>query len=138
MTCSFFTESSPCGKVKENSTILPLLKCNDDMTSHLMSLGTGLKRGRVGEVIIEEWSLILNRSGHIITDSETYSAMTVCPKHRREFTYDWPGRKRNTCSYPTHSGQLKKLKTIRRVNLEMSREIFVQHHVCVPLGSGKS
>lgn len=98
MNCSFFKESSPCGSFRDSSTILPLLQCNDDMTSHLMSLRTGLKRGRVGKVDIEEWSLILNRSGNFEVESTTYNAMTICPKHRRDFTHDWPWRKRNTCA----------------------------------------
>ncbi|KXJ05912.1 hypothetical protein AC249_AIPGENE28663 [Exaiptasia diaphana] len=61
--------------------------------------------------------------------------MTICPKHRREFTLDWLGRKSTSCSYPSHSGKIQQMKTPRRVNLEMSKEIFAKYQVSVPVGS---
>ena len=48
--------------------------------------------------------------------------MTICPKHRRELTVDWRGRKSSTCSYPSHKGQRKQVKDPRRVNYAMSKE----------------
>ena len=39
MNCSFGSEDSVCGPFGANSTILPLVKCEEDMTSHLISLG---------------------------------------------------------------------------------------------------
>ena len=46
MNCSFGSEDSVCGPFGTNSTILPLVKCEEDMTSHLISLGVSSKRGR--------------------------------------------------------------------------------------------
>lgn len=137
MNCSFFVEISPCGPFRENSTIVPLLQCNEDMTSHLISLGTTSKRGRQSKTAIDEWRLILNRSGYVGHDAESSGSLTICPKHRRDFTFDWPGRKSITCSHPYHKGQRKQLRTVRRVNLQMSEEIFARYHVSVPVGSGK-
>ena len=137
MNCSFFVESSPCGPFRENSKIVPLLQCNEDMTSHLISLGTTSKRGRQSKTAIDEWRLILNRSGCAGHDAETSRSMTICSKHRRHFTFDWPGHKSITCSYPNHKGQRKQLKTVRRVNLQMSEEIFARYQISVPVGSGK-
>ena len=137
MNCSFFVESSPCGSFKENSTIVPLLQCNEDMTSHLISPGTSLKRGCQSKTAIDEWRLILNRSGYVGHDAESSRSITICPKHRRDFTFDWPGRKSITCSHRCHKGRRKQLRTVRRVNLQMSEEIFNRYQVSVPIGSGK-
>ena len=63
--------------------------------------------------------------------------MTICPKHKRDFTFDWQGRKSITCSHPCHKGRRKQLWTVRRVNLQMSEEIFNRYQVSVPIGSGK-
>ena len=137
MNCSFFAKSSPCGSFKENSTIVPLLQCNEDMTSHLISLGTSSKRGRQSKTAIDKWRLILNRSGYVGHDAESSRSMTICSKHRRDFTFDWPGRKSITCSHPCHKGRRKQLRTVRRVNLQMSEEIFNRCQVSVFIGSGK-
>ncbi|CAH3022547.1 unnamed protein product [Porites evermanni] len=29
--------------------------------------------------------------------------MTICPKHKRDLTVDWRGRKSSTCCYPSHN-----------------------------------
>ena len=62
MNCSFGSEDSVCGPFEANSTILLLVKCEEDMTSHL-SLGVSSKRGRRGIPTLSESNLILNRAG---------------------------------------------------------------------------
>ena len=63
MNCSFSSEDSVCGPFRANSTILPLVKCEEDMTSHLISLGVSSKRGRRSIPTLSESNLILNRAG---------------------------------------------------------------------------
>ena len=46
MNRSFGSEDSVCGLFGANSTILLSVKCEDDMTFHLISLGVSSKRGR--------------------------------------------------------------------------------------------
>ena len=135
MSCSFVSNESICGPFKEESTIIPLSSCTSDIRDHLRStLGVSVKRSAEDESVLSEIDLILNRSGQFRAD---HSKMTVCPKHRRELTIDWPGRKRNTCTYPSHKGPRKHLKTLRRVNSSMSMEIYNRFDQLVPIGSGK-
>ena len=137
--CSFGSnQDSICGSFGNNFTILPVTKCEEDMSSHLISLGVSWKRGRRStEAKISELDLILNRAGFFGLEANAVAAMTICPKHRRELTLDWPGRKSTTCSHPYHQGLRKQMKTVRRVNASMSAEIFALHKVSVPVGSGK-
>ena len=135
MSCSFVSNESICPPFKEESTIIPLSSCTSDIRDHLRStLGVSVKRSAEDESVLSEIDLILNRSGQFRAD---HSKMTVCPKHRRELTIDWPGRKRNTCTYPSHKGPRKQLKTLRRVNSSMSMEIYNRFDQLVPIGSGK-
>ena len=67
---------------------------------------------------------------------EDRERMTVCPKHRYELTSHFQ-KLPSTCSYPTHAGETKKTKTPRRVNKQMSEEIYMWFKVPVPIGSGK-
>lgn len=138
MNCSFGSQNSPCGSFGSDSIILPLVKCDEDMSSHLISLGVSWKRGRrsIDKTVLEQ-DLILNRAGHFRIDEKQIGNMTICPKHRRELTLDWSGRKSRTCSYPSHRGQRKQMRTARRVNALMSAEIFALHQICIPIGSGK-
>ena len=102
MDCSFQLEGSLCGVSRLGTGTLPLLACKRDMTSHLVSLGISGKRGR-GKTRITESELILNRAGLFGTvNEEEIQAMTICPKHRKELTTDWPGRKGQLCCSPSH------------------------------------
>ena len=53
MNCSFSTGESSCSESGVGSTVLPLLACKRDMSSHLVSLGISGKRGR-GEAEVSE------------------------------------------------------------------------------------
>ena len=137
MDCSFHSEGSLCGVSGQGSGILLLLACKRDMTSHLVSLGVSGKRGQ-GKTGITESELILNRAGLFGTvNEEEIQAMTICPKHRKELTTDWPGRKGQLCCYPSHKGQKRQLSLPRCINAPMSAEIFLQFNVVVPIGAGK-
>ena len=136
MDCSFQSEESLCCVSGLGTGILPLLECKRDMTSHLVSLGISGKRGR-GKTRITESELILNRAGRFGTVNEDeIQAMTICPKHRKKLTTDWPGRKGQLCCYPSHKGQKRQLSLPRRINVSMSAEIFHQFNVVVPIGAG--
>ena len=138
MNCSFGSEESPCNLSSFGSIILPLIACRQDMTSHLVSLGISGKRGR-GKTEVSESQLILNRAGLFgASNDEEIQAMTICPKHRRDLTIDWPGRKGHVCCYPNHQGTKKRINLPRRVNAAMSAEIFAAFNVVVPIGSGES
>ena len=63
MNSSFGSEDSVCGPFGANSTILPLIKCEEDMTSHLISLGVSSKRGGRSIPTLSGSNLILNRAG---------------------------------------------------------------------------
>ena len=114
--CGNFADSV-CGPFGANSTILPLVKCEEDMTSHLISLGVSSKRGRRSIPTLSESNLILNRAGLFGLGLQRTGEMTICPKHRRELTVDWAGRKSSTCSYPSHRGPRKQMKNVRRINI---------------------
>ena len=104
------------------------------MSLHFLSLGISSKRGVDSGGKVAEVDLILNRVGVVGRDP---AEMTICPKHRRELTLDWPGRKSTICSHPSHRGKRRQMRNVRRINALMSKEIFVFHQVSVPIGSGK-
>lgn len=104
------------------------------MTSHLVSLGISGKRGR-GKTGITESDFILNRAGLFGTvNEEEIQAMTICPKHRKDLTTDWPGRKGQLSCYPSHKRQKRHVSLPRRMNASMSA---VQFNVVVPIGAGQ-
>lgn len=106
------------------------------MTSHLVSLGISGKRGR-GKIGITDSELILNHAGLFGTvNDEEIQAMTICPKHRKDLTIDWPGQKGQLCSYPFHKGQKRQLSLPTHVNASISAEIFLQFNVVVPIRAG--
>ena len=79
----------------------------------------------------------MNRAGHFDLSQDRVAAMYICPKHRRDLTVDWRGRKSSTCSYPSPKGQRKQVKGPRRVNYAVSKEIFALHNAVVPVGSSE-
>ena len=96
-------------------------------------------RGHRAQSTFNEKELILNRAGYFSLDLDRIETMTICPKHRKDLTVDWPGRKRTTCSHPNHqAGGIRKQSNIpRRINVVMSEEIFAIYHNVVPVGSGE-
>ena len=125
-------------KIKcKNATILLLVKCEADMTSHLISLGVSSKRGRRSMSTLSESNLILSRAGLFGLGLQRTGEMTICPKHRRALTVDWAGRKSSTRSYPSHRGPRKQMKNVRRINISISEEVFDRYQIPVPIGSGK-
>ena len=121
MNCSFCSECSVCGLFGANSTILFLVKCEEDMTSHLISLGVSSKRGRRSIPTLSESNLILNRGGLFGLGLQRTGEMTICLKHRRELRVHWAGRKSSMCSYPSHRGQMK---NVQRINISIPEEVF--------------
>ena len=137
MNCSFSTEESSCSEGGVGSAIVPLLAWKRDMTSHLVNLGIRGKRGRE-EAEVSESELILNRAGRIgILRGDEKETLSICRKHRKHLTTDWPGRKNCFCCYPAHQGLKKRLSLPRRVNAKMSQEIFVEFKEIFPIGAGE-
>ena len=133
----WITVESSCSESGVGSAILPLLACKRDMTSNLVNLGIGGKRGR-GEAEVSESELILNRAGRIgILREDEKEALTICPKHRKHLTTDWPGRKNCICCYPAHQGLKKRLSLAWRVNAKISAEVFVEFKEIAPIGAGE-
>ena len=93
------------------------------------------KHGRSGGGQVSARDLI--RVGLFDKSEEFISALTICPKHRKELSTDWPGKKRYTCGYPTHKGIAKQINNPRHINLNVSQEIFKQHGGVVPAGTGR-
>ena len=98
MNCSFRSPDSCCDSFGKKSSIVPVMKCDEDMSLHFLSLGISSKRGLDSGGKVSEVDLILNRFGAVGRDP---AEMTICPKHRRELTLDWPRRKSTTCSHPS-------------------------------------
>ena len=69
------------------------MKCDEDMSLHFLSLGISSKRSVDSGGKVSEVDLILNRFGVVGRDP---AEMSISPKHRRELTLDWPGRKSTT------------------------------------------
>ena len=137
MNCLFCFKYSVCGPFGANCTIFLLVKCEEDMTSHLISLGVISKRGRRSIPTLSESNLILNRAGLFGLGLESTGETTICPKHRRELRVDWAGQKGSTFSYPSHRGPRKQMKNVRRINILISVEVFACYQISVPIGSGK-
>ena len=78
----------------------------------------------------------LNRAGLHSLSEEDRERITVCPTYRYELTTHYQKLK-SSCSYPSHRSEAKKLKNPRRVNKQMSEEIYREFQVSVPIGSGK-
>jgi len=136
VSCSFVSENSPCGLIGLGTTLVTLSACTQDMTPHLVSLQVTGKRGR-GKTVLSEKDLILNRAGLFDLTIEQAEAMTICPKHRKNLTTDWQGRKSRVCTYPIHERPRKQIQLPRRVNASMSLEIHQMLNAVVPIGSGK-
>ena len=134
MNCSFGLEDSVCGRFGANSTILLLVKCEEERTSHLTSLGVSSKRGRRSIPTLSESNLILNRAGPFGLALQRTGEMTFFVlKHRQELTVEWAGRKSSKCCYPSHR---KQMKNVRRINISISDEVFARYQISVPIGSG--
>ena len=139
MSCSFATEKSSCGSTPYNPNevdIIPLQSCRKDLTDYLTKLGVSESRGFGTKSLPFEYNIILNRAGRFFWSKEDRERMTVCPKHRYELTTHFQ-KLPSTCSYPTHAGETKKTKNPRRVNKQISEEIYKWFKVPVPIGSGK-
>ena len=137
MSCSFSAENSVCGPTPYAPTelhVIPLEACRKDLTEYLTKLGVSGSRGLGTR--ITEYEVILNRAGLHSLSKEDRERITVCPKHRYELTTHYQ-KLSSSCAYPTHKGEAKKLKNPRRVNKQVSEEIYHKFQVSVPIGSGK-
>ena len=114
--------------------VIPLKSCRKDLTDYLTNLGVSGSRG-LG-ILINEVDVILNCAGLYSLSEEDRERITVCPKQRYELTTHYQKLK-SSCSHPSHRGEVKKLKNTRRVNKQVSEEIYQEFQVSVSIGSGK-
>ena len=132
ISCSFSTVDSVCGPNELH--VIPLKSCRKDLTEYLTNLGVSGSRGFGTR--INEADVILNRAGlHSLSEGDR-ERITVCPKHRYELTTHYQKLK-SSCSHPSHRGEVKKFKNPRRVNKQVSKEIYQEFQVSGPIGSGK-
>ena len=124
MSCSFSTVHSVCGPTPYTPNelhVIPLKSSKKDLTDYLINLGVSGSRGFGTR--INEADVILNRAGLHSLSEEDRERITVCPKHRYELTTRYQKLK-SSCSHPSHRGEVKKLKNPRRVNKQVSEEIY--------------
>lgn len=139
MSCSFYSEDSPCGPApgQDDVTIIPVKACNNDLSNHFFALGVSGSTGTEQKAqICSEADILFNRGGCIFPTEKQIEEFTVCPGHRYSLTYGWAGRKRLTCCHPNHSGKRNLQKMPRRINIEMSRSIYILENQTVPVGAG--
>ena len=139
MSCSFYSEDLPCGPApgQDDVTIIPVKACNKDLSNHFFALGVSGRSGpEKNAQICSEADILFNRSGCIFPTEKQIEEFTVCPGHRYSLTYGWAGRKRLTCCHPNHSGKRTLQKMPRRINIEMSRSIYILENQTVPVGAG--
>ena len=137
MSCSFSTVDSVCGPTPyapNELRVIPLKSCKKDLTDYLTNLGVSGSRGLGTR--IKEADVILNRAGLHSLPEENRERITVCPKHRYELTTHYQ-KLNSSCSHPSHRGEAKKLKNPRRVNKQLSEELYQEFQVSVPIGSGE-
>lgn len=137
MSCSFEQTKSSCGATPNNSNqqVIPLLSCKRDLLSYLRGLGVSGLRGNNTESKLLEYELILNRAGLLSLSSQQEENTTICPRHRYDLTTNFQCKR--TCSYPLHKGNRVIKRGGRKVNKDISEEIFKLHGVCVPIGEGQ-
>ena len=124
MSCSLSTVHSVCGPTPYTPNelpVIPLKSCRKDLTDYLTNLGVSGSRGFGTR--INEADVILNCAGLHSLSEEDRERISVCPKHRYELTTRYQKLK-SSCSHPSHRGEVKKLKKPRRVNKQVSEEIY--------------
>ena len=117
---------SGCGDFRGVKTLVPLLECQDDVSSHL-------KRFHLSNEILE-YELILLRAGHFGLSEERINEMFVCPKHRNGLGKYWNCTK-SACQHPEHRGKLEAVKGDRVFNAKLARDVFEVFGITVPIGS---
>lgn len=81
-----------------------------------------------------EWQVILARVGKFDLLEECPTHLTVCPKHPATLGLYYKGK--HGCQHPQHKAA-SKAKCERGITLDMSRTLFDQFGVVIPLGSSK-
>ena len=145
MSCSFFSIcGNECGAAANNptdSSVVSLKSCNKDVTNYLRTLGVSEKTGQHATSHTSEEDLILNRAGlfDCACSADRTDFMTICPKHRKYLTFEWPGRMSTFCTYPVHGTTRLKRKGVQPpgVTKTVSERIFALFDALVPIGSDK-
>ena len=130
MSCLFSTVASVCRPTPyapNELYVIPLKSCRKDLTDYLTNLGVSRSKSRLRDRLM---------LFSIAPDCILYQRKTAkCPKHKYELTTHYQKLK-SSCSHPSHGGEAKKLKNPRRVNKQVSEEIYQEFQVSVPIGSG--
>jgi len=88
MNCSFGAENAICGSFGGNSIIVPLLNCDEDMTSHFISsagsswINPGLET-RSPHIAFDSYRNRIDYQScwNGVLEESDIRAMTICPKH---------------------------------------------------------
>ena len=139
MSCSFYSEDSPCGAApgQDDITIIPVKACDKDLSNNFFALAvSGSTEAKQYAEICSEADILFNRGGFIFPTEKQIEEFTVCPRHRYYLTCGWAGRKPLKCCHPNHTGKRNLQKMPRRINIEMLRCIYILKNQTVPVGAG--
>jgi len=128
--CLFETRGE-CIISEFEARITQLSQCRDNIDKHLATCHLSQLIGTV-----EEYELILNRSGLYGISPDKLDRLWICDKHRSNMGKKW--RPRQTCQYPLHCGPRKQLRTRNAVNTDISKDIRTLFGKNIPIGSRKS
>lgn len=119
-----------CGNSRGHENLVKLSSCKDDIQLHLRAF-------HLSNESIEEFELILQRSGSTEDLWQQFcDDIWICPVHRHALGKYWrPSR--NSCHYPAHGAQRKKVTGRDVVSLRMTKEIRNLHGEHVEVGSRK-
>jgi hypothetical protein len=106
-----------------------LQNCTKDTSAHLRFFKCS------SESAIPESLLILNRAGVHELQSNLRNSR-LCAKHRQDLGIQWK-RSRRKCCHPLHDKSFSGT-VARGITMIQSREIWVNLHMHVPIGSGKT
>ena len=107
-------DSSGCGEFRGQKSLISLLECTSDISSHL-------KRCHLSKEKNSEYHLILIRAGRFHL-SENMEEMFVCPRHRGNLGAYWKCPT-SACQYPDHKGKQEEVKGDRVFNVQMAKDI---------------
>ena len=141
VSCSFKSlAGGTCGvdsrdKGSSVVTVVSLLSCSKDISSHKASCG-GFS-GTENEV-----DLILCRAGKFSMPDDA-SLLTICPLHRARLGTGWSKGSSTTCRVPTpvsnHSKKRKSLpKGTRGLGKDECKALLKKTGIFIPVGSGKT
>ena len=125
-------EFGECGSYRGDGQHYLLKNCTRDVQSHLTTYHLSNDK-------LEEYQLILARTGLFDASENQLRSMYICAKHRENLGRGWK-RSKISCQYPGHpveAGKPKKVQGRRVITYTIAKEIQLIYREIVPLGSRK-